>query len=379
MFKRFFAAAGAVALLGGLGVLATTGVASAATANVLPGPITAVTQLTNRSDSGAGASGFWATDVLTRTAVLTDDGPDTTKPAGWETYTLTLTDAGSFTTNPGATDPNGNGDVIVNAPLTGSVNGGGTFTFEVDKTVPGGAYLPPTTLAGNNDPSYEWATLFFPPGTTIVYTSPDGQENVFSYTYYAGLTCETWVDASTDDDGYFTAAGAGGIQGDSQCKETLGAPASVTLYTGTAGGWTDTSSTTSSDTTQTWTFTDLPSFLSNTAGVVSGTAPAADAGQTYDTYVKVCDAIGDCANGRTRVNVVAGPPPTTSTTPPPTVTTTSSSSPSSSSSSSVTPSGGVETGGGLPQPSPLIPVGIAVLAVGGLGLIVTRRVLAARG
>jgi hypothetical protein len=235
--KSLALTASAVAAFGTV-MLVTAGTASASTT------YTVTTALTNRPDSGNGTnpdgSNNWAIDTLTRTAVLTDLGPDMSNP-GQEMYSLTLTDTGTFVTDAGASNPNGTDPstpIKGGGTLGGTVTGYGDFTFDAPSTATPDASAVPTTMNGDNGsgtctttscPSYEWPQLFFPVGTTITYTGTDGDEAVFSYTYKTSTTCEQWVDANTDSDGNANASdgnaaspvsATGSISGVSQCSVT---------------------------------------------------------------------------------------------------------------------------------------------------------------
>jgi hypothetical protein len=211
MFRKLFAAAGAAALLAGLGVasLAMAGAASASTT------YTAVTSLTNRPDSGNNTDngGDWAVDTLTRTATLVDLGVDPHRPS-YDTYSFALSDTGTFVTDAGvATNPNGLNPLTLLGADTGTVKGTGTWTnFDVPSSVhPVSMTAVPTAQDGAGTPSSDWLGYFFPkytntslcPGTGLdsVQTSEDncGQETQFSYLY---TDCNGhWLDANTDADG----------------------------------------------------------------------------------------------------------------------------------------------------------------------------------
>jgi hypothetical protein len=365
--KRITAAVGTAALLGGLGVAALAS-AGAASASATYGPYT--TSITNDPDSGN--AGNWATDAFTRTSTLTDNGV----VSGHESWTLVISDSGTFAATAGASNPNG---VDPSDPIdatSGAFSGGGTFNF----TTASGA-LPASPPSGpiNGAPGTStWYSRFFSSGVSNVSFDP------WSWTYTDTLTCEKWVDSSSNGDGHGSADG--GITGDGQCNLSLPNPGTQTATVGTPfslqlkGATTGTSA-------LSYTYTGLPAdgLSGSTSGKISGTPVTTDA---IIVTATVTDAAGDFCGGPPKIllawtsevpfnddtskgcsvtfeiDVVAAPTPT----PTPTVTVTPPPA------SGGVPTGGVQTGGGLPQhSSPLLPLGFI-----GLGLIGTGGAMAAR-
>jgi len=190
---------------------------------------TATTHLTDRQDGGHNTLGapYWATDTITRVMTLIDNGPDPFR-TGYDTFTASLIDTGTFVTNNNVGNPNGlNPTTPITGTVTGTIKGTGTWTTFDAPTGSANASLVPTTLSGNGTPSYEWPSLFFPanttnfecpgvpspsPSTTVIVTTAYrtainpfsslngcGQENTYSYTYKS--CTERWVDSNTDNDG----------------------------------------------------------------------------------------------------------------------------------------------------------------------------------
>lgn len=233
--------------LSGTALLAVAGAASASTT------FTATTSLTNRPDSGNNtmpSSRDWATDTLTRTATLVDDGPDSNKP-GYDTYSFSLADTGTFVTISGAGNPDGlNPSVPITGTVTGTVTGSGTWSnFDVPSFIHPSTGGVPASQDGAGTPSSDWLQYFFPKDTPITcpgikltaysdqVVSTCGTELGFDYVYNS--CSEQWRDANTDNDGNAVGADAaelaviGGISG-AACPAPSPTPSSsVPPVTGT--------------------------------------------------------------------------------------------------------------------------------------------------
>jgi hypothetical protein len=207
-----------------LAVSAVAAFAAAALGLAVPGAsasttFTATTHLTNRLDGGHNTLGapYWATDTMTRVATLVDNGPDPNRP-GFDTYSFSLSDTGTFVTNNNVGNPNGlNPTTPITGTVTGTIKGSGVWTTFDAPTGSADASLVPTSMSGNGTPSYVWPGLFFPqntdfecPGiplrayTTAIINPPFppngcGSENTYSYTYKS--CSEQWVDSNADNDG----------------------------------------------------------------------------------------------------------------------------------------------------------------------------------
>lgn len=354
--KRFTAAAGAVALLGGLGVsaLASAGAASAATGY---GPYS--TSITNRDDSGNNPNNGnnWAIDTFTRTTTLTDNGVDGSNKT-LEDWTLVIADAGSFVTDANASNPNGAQPSDFMDSTNGSFSGGMTIKFNTKAGVtPTGT--PPSNIDGDAHSTSKWPDLFFGAGN---WGNPS---SVWGWTYNDSKTCEQWVDSSTNGAGGLP--GDGGISGDGMCAlsvgpvatqmATVGQPFSfqVPAATGSSAGGIKfsfvglnhdgLSGDASGKITGTPVTTDVLSVTATVTDAVGDNCPQAKEPQptvelaAFNTVVLDTDDNGSCSV-TFDINVVApkpAPTPTPTVTPPPTTT-----------NNSGVPSGGVQTGGGLP-------------------------------
>jgi hypothetical protein len=114
------------------------------TVTVPAGTASAVTKVTGDPDSGA--HGYWASDAFTRTVSVTKGGaaalgncPGT--PAGGSCfhYTGSLSDAGTFTTLVGANSPNAG--TLIKGQVTGTMNGGGEYSFYASNGTPNGSLV----------------------------------------------------------------------------------------------------------------------------------------------------------------------------------------------------------------------------------------------
>jgi hypothetical protein len=193
----------------------TAGTASASTT------YTATTHLTNRLDGGHNTLGapYWATDTLTRVGTLVDNGPDPYRK-GFDIFSFSLSDTGTFVTNSNVGNPNGlNPTTPITGTVTGTVVGTGkwsNFDAPAGSVDAGGV---PSAEDGNGISSSIWPSLFFhkdtyftcpgvpEPSPSITLTTaisqfpPDGCGNEEYYEYTYTSCSEKWVDASFDNDG----------------------------------------------------------------------------------------------------------------------------------------------------------------------------------
>jgi hypothetical protein len=196
-----------------------------------PVEASAVFNLTGRDDSGSGGN-TWAKDTITRTVTVirqdavpaTDCGATATKC--WF-YTMTVSDTGTFKTQPGltpnqsCTEPEGqacNG-LRINGTIVGSFTGGGDQEFYADQAAP----KVPKVLSYTGDAPIDtshWNTLFFPSTTNFGFpaaTSAGQPWTNWSWTYAAPKTCEMWTDAYNTGSGSGNYVTDGNIAGINQC------------------------------------------------------------------------------------------------------------------------------------------------------------------
>jgi hypothetical protein len=162
--------------------------------------VKAVTHLSNRPDSGNTAN--WATDAITRTATVTRQARVPASNCGTAAircwfYTGLIGDTGSFATDPGAPSPNAG--TAIQGTVTGTVKGVDHFEFYSDAARPQAA-LVPKTVTGDTDHTSAWMSLFFPSSATVTTPAQLG----WRWSYVAGATCETWVDAASGESGDIT-------------------------------------------------------------------------------------------------------------------------------------------------------------------------------
>jgi hypothetical protein len=148
----------------------------------------------NRPDSGG--NGNWAEDNFDRTLVIHEGGPAALTNCGVAatscySFTASLSDRGSFTTDPGAFTPNQGapftGTKLPAHSLSGSMNGSGGFgTFYA--TAQPSASLVPHFNHGSVNPSSTWPELAFPSGTAFTGVN----EGTFSYGYSARVATTTY-------------------------------------------------------------------------------------------------------------------------------------------------------------------------------------------
>lgn len=180
------------AALAGVTVAASGSVAAYALTASADVVVTAIVK--NHPDNGHGNPSHWALDSFTRTMVI--------HKTGTNTYTLTTTDKGTFTTIKGAGSPSGAAGVQISRKLTGQFSSTGTGH------VTGSLVANPKSLSGkvyddaHGTPfpsSGAWAATFFTQGSTV---SPFDH---YSFTYTTAD--EKWVDADTNNDGQDPSAG----------------------------------------------------------------------------------------------------------------------------------------------------------------------------
>jgi hypothetical protein len=158
--------------------------------------VTAVTSLTDRPDAGADGTD-WALDALTRTVTVTRQGAAEVSKCGLSAghcyfYNADLGDVGSFTTQDGATTPDGSDDpaALINGIVTGSVNGSAVYEFYADSANPNAGLVPSGTGTGPSSTG-NWVKQFFPAGTNFSSINLQG----WGWDYVAGATCEHWHNA----------------------------------------------------------------------------------------------------------------------------------------------------------------------------------------
>ena len=189
-------------------------------ASYQPATQSAVFTLTGRPDSGNG--GDWAKDDITRTATVTRHGAvpagDCGSPATscWF-FTMTVSDTGTFTTDPGASSPDQSAaGTKIAGILSGNIAGGGNQQFYADSS----PQMPTTLSYTGSDPlsTSSWYKLFFAGGTNFgdaPATSAGAPWTSWSWSYTAPATCETWTDAYNNGDG--NQAADGNVAGVNAC------------------------------------------------------------------------------------------------------------------------------------------------------------------
>ena len=200
-------------------VLAATAASATLAPSLQSRPLTALTWMINRDDSGG--NGNWAKDFFVRTLTITPEGTAALTDCGTEAtscyaFTASLKDEGTFSTIPGAYTPNQGTDPggHIQRPAGGQMNGYGDFaTFYA--TAQPDMRLVPRINNGDTNPSYLWPELAFPGGTTFTGLN----ENPWGYFYSAKVLeatpagqryiTEQWADtsAAANDDGQGATAG----------------------------------------------------------------------------------------------------------------------------------------------------------------------------
>jgi len=196
-----------------------------------PVEASAVFNLTGRDDSGSGGN-TWAKDNITRTVTVirqdavpaTDCGTSATQC--WF-YTMTVSDTGTFTTQPGltpnqgCTEPNSQScsGLDISGTVVGSLTGGGDQEFYADQPAPAAPKVLSFTGDGPTGTS-TWYALFFPSSTNFGFptaTTAGQPWTNWSWSYAAPATCETWTDAYNNGSGNGSYAVDGNIAGINQC------------------------------------------------------------------------------------------------------------------------------------------------------------------
>jgi hypothetical protein len=171
--------------------------------------VTAVTNITNRPDTGHGTPAVWAYDKLQRTLTVTKAADQSTAPTGDTLYSATITDVGGFNTVGGAGTPSQAvaGLTILHNGVKGSVNG----TYALSVTAPTADTLTGVVPATENDnfaapavTTTNWPKLAFASSTGVTVTGG-------AYEWDYATACEKWVDSSVNGDGNL--AGDGNITG----------------------------------------------------------------------------------------------------------------------------------------------------------------------
>jgi hypothetical protein len=141
---------------------------------------------------------------------------------------MTVSDTGTFTTQPGltpnqgCTEPNSQScsGLDISGTVVGSLTGGGDQEFYADQATPAVPKVLSYTGSAPIDTSH-WYTLFFPPSTNFGFpaaTSAGQPWTTWSWSYAASATCETWTDAYNNNSGSGTYAADGNIAGINQCN-----------------------------------------------------------------------------------------------------------------------------------------------------------------
>lgn len=177
--------------------------------------VTAQTQLIGRDDGGH--NGTWAKDNMLRVLAIQRHAEVPVGNCGGSEddhcwfYTATVSDSGTFTTLDGAKSPRAGVDI--NGTVSGTVTGNGVYEFYSSDATPNANLVPATEddTDGTKNGSSVWPRLAFPDGSVHGLT-----EHKYAYTYTATNTCETWIDASNNNDG--ADASAGDITGVNACK-----------------------------------------------------------------------------------------------------------------------------------------------------------------
>jgi hypothetical protein len=191
------------------GAALALGLSAAASASQQRPGTTAVTQVSQRLDSGG--NGNWATDTFTRTLKVTGGGVVSSSHCGGnspcQAWSAQLLDGanggsqGSFTTIRGAFTPNQGapftGDHIRHQTF-GSFSGTGGFSvFYTASLASPSALRVPTAVSGNAIGSPVWPTLEWPTGTVFYSLNEDS----FAYQYRTTVSHQTWTDSGTNGDG----------------------------------------------------------------------------------------------------------------------------------------------------------------------------------
>lgn len=192
----------------------------------------AVFNLTGRDDSGS-AGNTWAKDNMTRSITVTRQAAVPASDCGGSAtkcwfYTMTVSDTGTFTTQPGltpnqgCTEPNNTScsGLDINGTVVGSISGGGDQEFYADQATPTAPKVLSYTGNAPTDTSH-WYTLFFPANANYGFppaTSAGQPWTNWSWSYAAPATCETWTDSYTNGSGDGTYPADGNIAGINQCN-----------------------------------------------------------------------------------------------------------------------------------------------------------------
>jgi hypothetical protein len=164
--------------------------------------VTALSNLTNRPDSGA--HGDWAVDTIVRNVAITKQGavPASNCGAGATScffYTGSMTDSGTFITKDGALSPGAG--VAIKGNNSGTMSGGAKLEFYATSDTPD-----PSLVQGNVDGAGDaaketttarWVAQFFPSGVKVT----DATLNDWKWTYMVPGTCETHMQSNSGNDG----------------------------------------------------------------------------------------------------------------------------------------------------------------------------------
>ena len=182
------------------------------------GTITAVTQLTNRPDSGG--NGNWAYDTFHRQLVLSYLGKsrDSAHAAAPYMYSAVVNDRGSFKDIPGAFTPNQGapytGKILKPTQVKGTMTGDGKYALFYASNKASKRYVPSRIPSRDNPayPSVTWPELAFPAGTVFSQNMATGADET-SFAYYYAYSFKThhgkavrmhtqkWADTAWNGDG----------------------------------------------------------------------------------------------------------------------------------------------------------------------------------
>jgi hypothetical protein len=180
----------ALVVAGGLAV-ATGGTAAYALTASSDTTVSAIVK--HHPDNGHGTPSQWADDTFIRTMVIHNTGANS--------YTITTTDKGTFTTRQGAGSPSG-AAVQISRKLTGAFSSTSTGHVNGALVANPGHFSGKTFDDTHGTPfpsSGAWAATFFGTGATV---------NPFDhYSFRYTTEDEKWVDADTNNDGQAPSAG----------------------------------------------------------------------------------------------------------------------------------------------------------------------------
>lgn len=188
-----------IGIAAGLGATATPAFATTTT----PGPLTASTHVTNRSDNGGG--GTWAKDDFVRTIQLTADGLANPSHCAGQVpcahYFFKIVDGnngganGGFVSVPGALAPNqGPGHTGQHVGFTfGSFGGDQEGDFYTSMTTDPHGFNVPANFSGDSVSSSRWPTLEWASPNLSKFFGLGASR--FAYWYQTTISHQHWNDA----------------------------------------------------------------------------------------------------------------------------------------------------------------------------------------